>query len=400
MKDWPVTLVSAFGRAETLALALHENGFRVEVIDLTPAFPPEYRRGPGPFPIVNKTYLPAQRDLLKRTQPLVGGLTLWLKDGPLELTGPMAEFHAQSHPELKAWQQEDGRGDFTRTWLGRWLKQWASPIFNESWQEAKDTPFPAAEPLALLPVESEEQVMSFEHVMQKSVTVHSCTGLRDVRVENQRLLQIEVDCGRSLVVTAEQWIWCLSSYETQMLNPDVASKIFYRGALTPEWSWLSFEGSFQDGPWTNGLPPYVVVIGDVYLPWAYSNAAIFRRLEGLKFRVWIKVPRARGHDIDARRGWALGIENNLRARLPQAEWSIDSSAWAQCPHSEVFAADVRHEAAGHWKNWDWISAENLPRLDLSVRLEREAASFARLNEWRNEQIKKQGVPRDPAIHAP
>ena len=170
--------------------------------------------------------------------------------------------------------------------------------------------------------------------------------------------------------------------------------------MTPEWTWISLDGTMKSGPWCDGLPTYSVVIGDIFLPWAYANTFVLRRLEGTRFRVWLKVPFERASHIDARRGWALGAENLLRARLPLADWSIDSGAWSRCPNSEVFPSSLRGELPGQWKNWDWISSETLPRLDLSARLEREATSFNRLIGWRNDQIKKQGVQRDHALHAP
>ena len=243
-------------------------------------------------------------------------------------------------------------------------------------------------------------MVGFERLLSKGVMVHACTHLHDVRAESSQLQELEVECGSRLVASASQWVWCLSSSETQMLSETVAKTLFWRGVLTPEWTWLSLDGTMKIGPWCDGLPTYSVVIGDIFLPWAYANTFVLRRLEGTRLRVWLKVPSGRAGHIDARRGWGLGVENLLRARLPLADWSIDSGAWSRCPNSEVFPTSVRGEVPGQWKNWDWISAETLPRLDLSARLEREATSFNRLIGWRNDQIKKQGVPRDHALHAP
>jgi hypothetical protein len=395
-----VTIVSALGRGETLALALHENGFQVQILDFSPAFPPEIHRGVGPFPVVNKTNLPAQRDLLKHLQPLPEGLSLWLKDGPLDLTGPMSEVHALSHPELKAWKAGGSGGEFGTAWLERWLRQWAAPFFSDSWLESADPAFPATQPLGLIPAEQEERATGFTHLMAKGVDVRACTSLREVRVESSRLEELDVECGMRLTAHARQWVWCLSSHETEALNAEVAKTLFWRGVWKPEWAWVSFEGLMKTGVWSEGLPTYTVVVGDVYLPWAYANAFVLRRIEGGRFRVWLKVPRVRVDNIDARRGWGLGVENLLRERLAAADWRIDSGAWSLCAHSEIFSRKQRGEAQAQWKNWDWISPENLPRLDLAARLEREAECYNRLAAWRNDNLKKQGVSRDRALHAP
>jgi hypothetical protein len=400
MKGWQVAVVTAFGRGETLALELHERGFNVKVVDLTPAFSSSYHRGAGPFPIVQKSYLPAQRDLFKRTRPMTEGLTLWLKDGPLELNGPMTDIHRENSPALRAWKTGQRSSDFTQAWLVRWLNQWASPVYKEVWSKSDASYFPANQPLSLVPVADEARVMSFEWLTGMAVEVWSTRTIKDVRTENGRITDIEIENNGTRVVEADQWIWCLSSHETHMLAPAVADKIFWRGTIEPEWCWLAFDCTMKTGPWLQGWPDYSVLIGDIYLPWVYSNAAVLRRLEGDRLRVWLKVPFARAEDIDARRGWALGIENLLRSHLPAADFKVDSSAWQLCPNSLIFAEDALSQGGGKWKNWDWISPENLPRVDMAARLEREAECFERLIVWQSEQIRKQRGRRDTALHAP
>jgi hypothetical protein len=393
VKSWKVAVVSAFGRGETLALALHERGFNVKVIDLTSAFGNHYHRGGGPFPIVQKSYLPAQRDLLKRTQVMNEGLTLWLKDGPLELNGPMTEIHINNSPALRAWKSGVKASNFTQAWLVRWLNQWASPVYREVWSKSDASRFPAQEPLGLIPIEDEARVLSFEWLTGMAVEVLATRSLKDVRVERGRLAELEIENNGTRVVGADQWIWCLSSYETHMLAPEVAEKIFWRGITEPQWCWISFACSMQTGPWVSGWPEYSVLIGDIYLPWVYSNAAVIRKLENGRLRLWLKVPHSRAEDIDARRGWALGIENLLRSHLPQADFKVDSSAWKLCPSSVIYSEDDLAHGGGKWKNWDWIASENLPRVDMTARLEREAQAFDRLIDWQTTQIRKQGGSR-------
>ncbi len=400
MKGWLVGIVSAFGRGETLALALHERGFRVKVIDLTPAFSNVYHRGLGPFPVVNKVFMPAQRDLLQALPPLEGGLSIWLKNGPLELNGPMTSVHMQNSPALKAWKEQESHTEFSQAWLNRWLKEWASPVFRESSPELDRSPFPAHEPMKLVPIEMEARCMSFHRRSHPAVEVLATQSLKDIRTENSRIAEIEIESSGTRVIGADQWVWCLSSSETHRIAPEVATRVFWRGIVQPEWCWLNFECTMNRGPWSAGWPNYCVLIGDVYLPWVYSNAAVLRKLDDDRLRIWLKVPYARVEDIDGRRGWAMGIENLLRSHLPQADFKVDSSVWQVCPSSFVYAEETLLHGGGRWKNWDWISPENLPRLDLSARLEREAQSFERLLRWQREQVRKQGGRNDQALHAP
>jgi hypothetical protein len=397
LSDWTVNLVSAFGRGETLALALHENGFQVKVLDFTSAFAPEYQRGFGPFPVVDKAFSIAQRELLNDVTAQTQGLTLWLGDGPIELTGPLASVHIHSHPEIQAWKTNSLSGDFSRTWLQHFLRQWTSPYFSESWGEALDTVFPAELALGDIP---DQKFHGFERMKPKKIEVLNCSALRDVQLQGNRVANVEIEAGNSMALNAQQWVWCLSSSETEKMGKTAARKLFGREIFQPEWAWLSFGGVMSKGPWTAGLPNSVVVIGDVYLPWYYSNVAVLKRVDETRFRIWIKVPRSRAGDIDARRGWASELQRLMTQRLPLAAWKMDSGDWNLCPHSEIYPASLRGKRVNQFKNWNLIAPSMLKRLDLSARLEVEAETFKRLQQWRNQESKKQGGRRDHALHAP
>jgi hypothetical protein len=227
-----------------------------------------------------------------------------------------------------------------------------------------------------------------------------CEKLQDVQVEGGRINELEVLVGRPMAVRSPQWIWCLSSEESAKLGATVSNQIFSNRIRIPEWRWLSLQGHCDRGPWTSGFPEYTIVINDIHLPWAYANAVLLRWTEPDSFRAWIKVPGAACMEPDKRAEWAADIARQLSRRLAPAKWSLDSQSWLLCPHSPVFKANAHEENVPSWKNWDWIAPETIARLDLSSRLEKEGQAFHRLIHWRNEQIKKQGVRRDHAVHAP
>lgn len=400
MSAWSVNIVSAFGRGETLATALQESGFQVRILDFTSAFTNEYQRGAGPFPVIDKSFFPAQRELLDEAETQEQGLTFWLKDGPIELIGPLAPVHIHTNPGIQAWKTNSSSGGFDRTWLQHFLRQWAAPYFSESWDGASDPLFPAELPLGNFPTAAESKLHGFLRARAKNIEVIAATAIRDVQISNARLTSIEVEAGPPVVHQATQWIWCLSSMETESLSEAAAFKVFGREVIKPEWAWLSFAGTMSKGPWTAALPQTTIVIGDVYLPWYYANVAIVRRSDESHYRIWIKVPRSRVGDIDARRGWAGELQRLMNQRLALAGWKIDSANWNLCPHSEIFAGNQRGQRINQYRNWNLITPEVLPRLDLSARLQMEAEAYNRLTQWRNQETKKQGGRRDPALHAP
>ncbi|MBX3021303.1 MAG: hypothetical protein KF799_06450 [Bdellovibrionales bacterium] len=398
MIPWEVNLVTAFGRGETLAQQLQNNAFHVRVLDFTAAFPREYLRGPGPFPIANEVSGAEAKTFLAESEKLERGLAFWLPDGPLELNSAMTPFYAETRADVKALHHPVA--EFKNDWLRRFLLQWASPLHMESWALETRSMFPFDSELGLIPSYEEKQVMTFERFQAQGHPVISCQTIEDVGIDGSRLAEIVVSAGQSMAYGADQWIWCLSSRETEMLNAEIAEQIFNRGIWRPEWSWVSFHAACEAGPWLDGFPGYMVVIGDVFLPWVYANSVIVRRTQGDNFQMWMKVPSKTLGDADQRRRWSMEAETLLNSRLSLAKWNVDSAQWGICPHSPVFEAHHKDWGAPAWKNFEWIAPERLERLDMGARLEREADCFVRLEQWRNDQIKKQGASSDSSVHAP
>lgn len=397
--QWQVNMVSAYGRGESLALALQENGFDVQIFDFTEALGPEWNRGLGPYPIAASAYLP-KNQVLDEVRPLSRGLTFWLPDGPIELKGGMSEFFTKKRRALQHLQQGPA-SDFEGDWLRRFMKIWSAPFQWEAWQaQPPANPFPYEDEIGLVPASKEARVLSFERFQTLEHKILSCQILCDVQFEGARIMEFEIECGRREAYRAPQWIWCLSSQETDRVGVEVAQNIFSRGIRKAEWHWLNFQGTCDRGPWSAGFPEYSVVINDLYLPWTYTNMMVLRWTDVDVFQVWLKVPALGVHREERRQEWVKEVRAQLEKRLPHAGWSLDGQAWSLCPHSPVFDPLDFEESVPAWKNWDWIAPETMGRLDFSARFELEAASFKRLKDWRTEQIKKQGVRRDHALHAP
>lgn len=398
MTNWQINLVTAFGRGEALAEALQNNAFSVRILDFTKAFSSEYAKGTGPFPIALDAGLPEHKKWLAEAERVERGLAFWLPEGPVELGSPMTPFYAETRNDVKALQ---GRAaEFKDDWLRRFLLQWASPLHHEPWTVDSGPMFPYESEIGLIPSYDEAQVMTFERFHSQGHPVISCTKIEDLQVDGSRLSEIAVEAGQSMAYTADQWVWCLSSRETEMLNPELAPRLFNKGIWRPEWSWVSFQAGCEAGPWLDGIPGYMIAVGDVFLPWVYANAVIVRRLQPDGLRLWMKVPAKQTGDSAQRARWAAEAEALLNSRLSMAKWTVDAAEMAICPHSPVFEAHHRDWGVPSWKNFEWIAPENMERLDMAARFEREIECFERLTQWRSDQIRKQGVPRDPTVHAP
>jgi hypothetical protein len=345
-------------------------------------------------------YLPKQEKFLTEVRPLARGMTFWLDGGPLELSGPMSEFFSENNPAVKALRTSPG-ADFDADWLRRFMKMWTSPYHWESWQASvPPVTFPYADKIGLIPATKEKRVMSFERFRTLEHKYLAASVLRDVQLEGSRIAELEVESGRREAYRSPQWIWCLSSEETDRVGVEVAQHLFANKIRKAQWRWLAFHGGCRRGPWSDGFPEYTVVMNDLHLPWAYANTMVLRWTDRDVFELWLKVPAAACVKEERRQVWAEEARALLSARLPQALWEVDASAWSLCPHSPVYDLSVQDDGLPGWKNWDWIAPEALPRLDFSARLEREAACHNRLVQWRADQLKKQGARRDNALHAP
>ena len=394
-----VHMISAYGRGETLALALQDNGFDVHILDFTQALGDRAHKGVGPFPVAATAYLNKQELLLSEAKPLPRGMAFWLNDGPLELGGLMADFFAKRE-EVVALRQ-GSRQSFDQDWLRRFMRIWTSPFQWESWQgQIPPVTFPYADNVGLIPALKEERQMSFERFRTLEHKYTVATELRDIQFEGNRITEVEIETGHGAALRGPQWIWCLSSEESEHLGEKVARAVFAQKIRRAEWRWICFEGRAARGSWTSGFPAYAVLIKDLHLPWSYANLMILRWTDSEAFRLWMKVPANAIDQADRRAGWSAEALANLNERLPQARWTLQTEDWTVCPHSPVYDLDAREESLPGWKNFDWIAPEGLARLDISARLEREAQSHHRLTQWRADQQKKQGASRDHALHAP
>ncbi|MGE4133963.1 MAG: hypothetical protein AB7F86_20165 [Bdellovibrionales bacterium] len=399
MSEWSVQMVTAFGRGESLARALQAEDFDVQIFDLTSAFGSEYRRGLGPFPLSEGTYLPEHEDLWTASTPLRRGLTVWLKEGPVEFSGRMSHFFLENHAAFRGAVQNTIGRDFDEDWLRRFLCQFTSAFHQETWLAGASQPFTITQPLRRTPAILEKPHSGYENFRDKP-GYHECKGLLDLQIESSRILEIEVEAGQPMAASGSQWIWCLSSYETEVLSPSVASMLFSSDVRRPEWLWVEWSGRAERGPWSEGFPSYTVVLEDVHLPWVYSNMFILEWHDSEKFSIWMKVPAESARNPHQREVWVHDVLRILNRRLEMAKWQIDTKGFGICPHSVVFPRRKREWAEPGWKNWDWIAPESIGRLDLGSRFGRELKSLQRIQNWRSDMLKKQGDAGDSAIHAP
>jgi hypothetical protein len=357
-----------------------------------------------------EAFLPTQSLVLDEARELSHGLPLWLKDGPIELGGPFGPFFQSQRVELERVSGGDGKFDFSKDWLKQFLVQWANPVHSEPWSDGSGEMFPYTTRLGLISSGKDNWTLSFERYISLGYAYRACRSLTDIQIVKNELAEVQAMSSQKENFTSAQWVWCLSSEETEFLYRGAEAKnagganehtpLFQKGPVLAQWNWLCFEGESDHGSWSEGLPEYSVVLGDVNLPWVYDNLVVLRRRDSERWQYWIKVPAKAFVKKEERAKWARGVESLMNQKLGLANWRVSGERWFVSPDCPVFETEAPTLRAHKLKNFIWIAPETLTRLDLSARFEHEAKAYRRLIEWRNDELKKQGDKRDYALHAP
>lgn len=397
-----VTIVSAFGRGERLATLLKRKNFDVTLLDATEALKPGQVFSSGPFPLVSGVESFADLESTLKDADLPRGLTVWTPEGPLEFKGPMSEFLKEQNPAMRVAASGDvtkGRG-FEETWLGLLLSQLTSPWMTDSTDANRwGTPFGLKGELSVLNNSTFAKAL-LKGCQDEGVEVVAVRQLRGVETQGPRVLSLQIGAdGESRECT--QVVWLLTSSETQRLNPEVAEKLFPKGVLEPDWQWVRMDLRSSVGPWWGGLPQWMIVVEDIYLPWTHANCFVLRRGVGGNWEAWLKVPFHRLQDPKAWYEWARQIEIVLLKRLPHAQWICDEASLKTDPQGTLFDSEKRGWKAPLLNNLFYVGPETLKSLDLASWLEACEKLIPRLEEGRNREMKKgKGARSDQALHAP
>lgn len=401
MSPWKVTIVTAFGRGESLALMLADSGFTVRILDFTPGLPKRYGSGPGPFPILQQMFLPSQKPIVTELQILSRGICFWLPSGPIELAGPMASFYQEHNPAVMTLVTNEEGADFESDWMRKWMHHWVSPYYCESWQRTFGRSFSGREPLGFWNEQDEKDHFSFTSFKSTGGDYSECSGLVDMQAVGSRLVEIEAESKRSFAEQSEQWIWQLSTHETRLLNPRVAETLFGRDVREPTWHWMCVTAELSQARGPTGMPDYGAMVEDLYQPWTHENVIVWRWLTDFKVQLWLKVPASYWEDEASRRQVLVRMQSVWEMRMPGVKWKFDFDSWWVNPACAQYPLSTREWSLAHWKNWNWISPESDGRVDFAARLESGAQAYHRLIQWRNDLVQKQGEKQgDSEIHAP
>jgi hypothetical protein len=346
-----IAIVSIFGRGLWLAAELAKKKIPVTVLEISAQmgkWKPEDAQGPfGAF-------APDDQKLLEMLGPhhclqAPYGFTIWSQSGPLEFRGPNVKHrlltwqvpeivirYLQSEEILKSSELKTSdlksleAFPFQKNWLMHFAHALASNVATLSTEAAREgmkrNLFSAFSVQIASPESLEHRLKWCE---QQGVQVIRDVELKDLSfIEKGQIAGLEIRTTKPGMFKAEQFVLCLTSEESGMINSQVQNALFPKGALEPDWVWVRFEVSIEGrAPLAHltrsQLPAHFVVIQDLELPWSHENLMIWqKRNQPDSFDVWIKIPNAHRFQKQYLEDRGAEICQIMRQRLPENEFKV------------------------------------------------------------------------------
>ncbi len=337
-----VCIVSAYGRGNYVAAALKDKGLYVNLIDVTSQmgrWAPEDWEGPfGYFQADGVSPLWTERlDEQDDSDPIDGGFSVWLKNGPIDFKGPLSAHvleklglksicekylldTSSSKKELDYNQLENA--PFAKSWIVKLAYSLAANHYavEKSKIDSSSKPLPLFANWQVRRGSRKGYDKSLEWCEARGIIVKRDSFLKDVNVQNRRCVGVEIESSSLGVVTANQFVWMLTGEETARFPKSVHQSLFPQTNLECVWSWLRYRVTFNDDYILQTLPIKFVVLEDIHLPHAHENLLVVERCSNDKdFDVWLRIPTQHRFQKTYLNDIGEKVIELLKRKIPQAK---------------------------------------------------------------------------------
>lgn len=367
-----VVVVSAFGRGHWMAVELKRAGLQVHLLDMSEglcSWVPEDAEGPF-------GYFQPERfgsSMLERLneddhlQQVENGFTLLLSSGPVELRGPVANHRLKKIKFSEDWWKSTAppADSFESSWLWHLSAGVAQNQFKENNEGYKNKfSLPLTVPFFVKKPTRQGHHQSLQWVERSGVSVYRRVQIFDIALnakKNIRGVEILKEGSKSSeILDGEQFIWCLSSEETDLLGVRVRQSLFPNGALEPEWIWQRYRLKIGESVERNIWPEHFLMLQDVGLPWAHENLLIVHRTTSDElFDVWTLLPNAQRFNRDY-----LTHRSEKMIQLFKQRWvhmKVDVNEYPEgyeLTYNKVGPARQPVFNSNQWKSWKFSNYKN------------------------------------------
>ncbi len=428
-----IVIVSAFGRGNWMAAAVAAQGLKVTLVDVSEAlgrWAPEDWEGPLGF-FMSEKLAPSQLARMNEEddyESVDEGFTLWLKSGPLDLKGHLSNHWLKTNPALataqsyltefdgfnfedfKRWAEKIESMGFVGSWLIHLAHHLGARVFTDNAQAFKQgRPLPLFAPWALRRVTRKGAQRSLDWVESQGARVYRSAQLMDIRLEGKLFQGLEIKSpSLSGVVLADQLLWMLTSEESFHVSEPLGALLFPKGPIQYEWSWIRFRVAMELGEYLHTLPPKLVMVEELYLPWTHSNLLVVDRTVNLQdVDVWMRVPNHLRFQRAYLDNCLEQILKTLADRIPHSnpkkvempqEYHYAQGELGPSRHGLYSPEALEKLRPLKLKNALYDGPEFWPALDWTSRFVAQQKAMQALLQ-RVEQLKSaQGGPHDRALH--
>lgn len=386
----PVILVSAFGRGHALAIDLAGQDIPVLVLDVSAHLgqvSAEDDEGPFGFFSHGLEHIESQR-LLEDHPPLlqVQGFTWMLPQGPFETKGPLTQFRREKlkvpqevwnlltvkGPETNREMQFLLNGEFDQTWLYHLCRSFHSNLWTPNYRSGlNEGSLPFGSDFFIRSMSRAGIQKSFDALHRAQVKVRPGALIVDAaRDVGKKLKSLEVKFEGSdtaELFEAEQFIWFLSSEETEKLSARLQQKVFDSEVIRPTGAWVRARIKFPNVPQRESIPLHAVWVKDIALPWTHENLfTLIRTSNPELFDIWFRIPEVYRFQKDYVLRLVEQIRQSLEDRMAfrglqvvDLPVTVVKSPQEVGPtrHPLYDERDMEDLAKPPWKNFHWVGIE-------------------------------------------
>lgn len=429
-----VVIVSAFGRGQWLASELsRQHNLNVSLVDVSEQLGRwSAEDWEGPFGLLQTEELTqtqlgrlSHEDYSDRNSQ---GLTLWLKNGPIDFMGPITQVWLDTDGPLHflkdylvAWEIHRGKGSvknltrqtvlepFKKSWMVHLAHQLAATTFADNAHAVlSGSPLPMFSPHHTRRSTRKGYSKSLEWCASKGVDVLSRAQVMDLELEGRSLRSLEMQSEeRSGALRGDQWVWMLNSEETRFILGDKSLNLFPKGPLEPQWAWLRYRFNVDLSAYEAAIPGHFVMIRDNHLPWTHDNLLVaVSVVTGGGYDVWSRFPYHQRFQRSSLDQYARELEAVLKDRFPDFEVSLagypqeyeyEYDQLGPCVHPVYDKQALGRLQKKKYSNVQYGGPEAWDRLDWTGRFQHDAGLIPQLMTQYNALKKKEKVS-DSEIH--
>lgn len=342
LETFDALVVSAYGRGHWLASQMAKARMKVRLIDVSAQLGPwPLEDLEGPFGVVRlDRYEESFKERLNQDDAVLNqdfGWTFWLPEGPLEMRGPLSQFHFQQYGFPEAWTGAWSRGEtpackvnaetsFDSYWCLALSCQLASTHFYPPTESVRGGALPLTASFGLRQPTRAGFTANAKWLREQGVDVIEDAKLVDLVLRRRGFYGVEIAAKEWSGLTKGSFLlWNLTAAETAFISEGVGQKLYPKGDVEPDWAWLRYRLQVTPGPETEPLPLHTVILGDLYQPWTHDNLVVLAKTPSAdRWDAWMRLPAGQRFNSEYLKTQGEHLIARLKSKMPTTALEVQT----------------------------------------------------------------------------